>query len=357
MSGAAQLFEHAFGAPPAAAGFSPGRVNLIGEHTDYNGGAVLPTALPLGTFIALSPRSDAQLRVASTGFDGLSERQLGEGATGHWSDYALGSVAKANAEGWVQGGADIALTSTLPMGAGLSSSASLVVGILDLMRRQAKAEADRVSLAMSARAVETDFIGVPCGIMDQMAVALAKPGEALFLDTLTLETRRISLPDDPVVCILHSGVQRKLADGRYAERKAECERAQALSGQAELCRAEAQDLARVEASGDGTAFRRMRHCMTEHARTQRAAACLANGDWRGLGTLMVESHASMRDDFGITTPAIDALVEDAVLLGALGARMTGGGFGGCIVAVVPAALADDWRASVLSRHPAARSVL
>ncbi|MGB3456462.1 MAG: galactokinase [Litorimonas sp.] len=353
MTGAEALFAQRFGAQAEERHTSPGRVNLIGEHTDYNGGAVLPTALPLGIGIALSPRTDGQVRIVSDGFDAVAERALGDPAAGHWSDYALGAAQAAASRGWL-GGADLALTSDLPMGSGLSSSAAIIVGVLKAARNLADDTLPDAELAMAARRVETDFIGVPCGIMDQMAIALAAPGQALFLDTHTLDRSLIGLPTDPVVAVLHSGVHRKLSDGRYRDRKEECDRAKAALGRPDLCRAELTDLERI---GDDVARRRARHCITEHDRTVAAAQALRGGDWSGLGRLMTQSHASMRDDFDITTPGIDALVETAVAAGALGARMTGGGFGGCVVALVPAGRVDVWRSAVLATCPKAWSVL
>jgi galactokinase len=352
----AAYFKATFVRAPAHTHFSPGRVNLIGEHTDYNGGAVLPTALPLGIEIALRPRADDRVRIASSGFDDVADRALGAAATGHWSDYACGAVATAHRLGWLDAGADIALSATLPMGSGLSSSAATIVGLLKACRAlagDAETEAGNVALAQSARAVETDFIGVPCGIMDQMAIALARPGQALFLDTRTLERGLIALPDDPVFVVLRSGVHRSLSDGRYKMRKEECDIAKHALGRDDLCRANASDLLTIQ---DETARRRARHCITEQARTLQAAKALEQKQMARFGALMVESHASMRDDFEVTTPAIDALVDTAVAHGALGARMTGGGFGGCIVALVPQSEMKAWKKAVLDLHPQARWV-
>ena len=347
-----ELFANTFGRAPVAQGFVPGRVNLIGEHTDYNGGAVLPTALSVGTRVALCPRSDGRVRVASAGFVGVAERTLAEAATGHWSDYALGAVRQARSLGWLDG-ADIAVASTVPAGAGLSSSASLLVNILKRAREVAGADMSDTDIALAARTVETEFIGVPCGIMDQMAVALAAPGRALLLDTHTLARDLIDLPRDPVVAVLHSGVERKLADGRYRERAEECAAVKATLGREDICRAPLAALSRVDSP---VLARRLRHCITEHARTLGAAEALRDGDWPAFGALMVQSHASLRDDFAVSTPAIDALVETCMAQGAVGARMTGGGFGGCIVALVDPQEREAWQARVLAAHPAARPV-
>ena len=347
-----ELFRDTFGRAPASFGFVPGRVNLIGEHTDYNGGAVLPTALSLGTTVGLAPRADGRVRVVSRGFKAVAERGLDEAPTGHWSDYALGAVSEARRLGWLEG-ADIAVASDVPAGAGLSSSASLLVNVLKRAREVADAGMSDADIAHAARRVETDFIGVPCGIMDQMAVAVAAPGHALFLDTHTLTHRAIALPGDPVLAVLHSGVERELSDGRYKVRAQECAAIKEALGRDDICRA---DPARLDTLDDPVLRRRLRHCITEHARTVEAAGALEGGAWERLGRLMRDSHASMRDDFAITTPEIDALVATCEAKGALGARMTGGGFGGCIVALVPRARRDAWQASVLARHPRSRHV-
>ena len=349
---ASELFQSGFGRAPASTLFVPGRVNLIGEHTDYNGGAVLPVALELGVSIALSPRADGRVRVVSGGFSGVAERGLEEGATGHWSDYALGGLRAAREAGWLAG-ADMAITSDLPTGAGLSSSAALLVNVLKQARDLAGADASDDAVARMARAVETDFIGVPCGIMDQMAVAIAEPGRALHLDTRTLAYTLVDVPRDPAVVVLHSGVERKLADGHYKRRAEECAAIKAELGRDDICRAPLSALDRLD---DPVLIRRLRHCITEHARVGDAAAALQARDYAALGTLMSRSHASMRDDFQITVPAIDALVDSCMAQGALGARMTGGGFGGCIVALVPASARDAWLARVLADHPGAYDV-
>jgi galactokinase len=341
-------FQDHYGEGPATAGFVPGRVNLIGEHTDYNGGAVLPTALSLGTTVALSPRLDGRLRVVSESYE-TAERNLDDAITGHWSDYTLGAVRKANELGWLKG-ADIAVSSTVPAGAGLSSSASLLVNILKCARTVAKADMSDSDIAHLAREVETDIIGVPCGIMDQMAVALAAPGRALFLDTHTMSHCLIDLPNDPVVAVLHSGVERELSDGRYKLRAQECAAIKAQLGRDDICRV---DIDEVDTVDDPILHRRLHHCISEHRRTIAAANVLRSGEFRMLGNLMIESHASMRDDFAITTPEIDALVDTCLKEGAIGARMTGGGFGGCIVALVASSQLETWRERVFAQHDGA----
>ncbi len=331
----------------------PGRVNLIGEHLDYNGGHVLPAALSVGIDMTLTPRSDDRVMVTSDAFAERANRRLTDSATGDWSDTALGAVRQAVALGLLSGGADIAIASTIPPGAGLSSSAALIVAVLKAAKMCAGSDLSDIAIARAAREVENDFLGVPCGIMDQMAVALAEPGQALLLDTATLDYRTIQLVPDHDIVVLHSGVSRRLADGRYAERRTECAAAQNALGGTGLCHADPADIARL---ADPVHRRRARHCATEQARVLSAVTAIEAGDARELGALMVQSHVSMRDLFEISLPAIDALVADACTLGASGARLTGGGFGGCIVALVERRWREHWQRALLARHPDARFV-
>ena len=349
------LFKATFGAKPAVTLFVPGRVNLLGEHTDYNGGTVLPKALDIGVSLSLTPRTDDIIRVASADFEGVAERSLDSGADEHWSDYAVGSVVVANQAGWVSGGADIALSSTLPFGAGISSSAAVCVAVLKALRVVVGFDATDTEIAVLARRVENDFIGVPCGIMDQMAVSVTEPGDILALDTKSLDYELIAPPPHHRVAVVHSGVFRQLNEGRYKERKEECDAAKAYLGTDDLCHIDDAQLTSLRSVSD-TVFRRARHCVTEEVRTTQAVDALRSGDMNTLGRLMNEGHASIRDDFEITVPEVDALVAHAVELGALGARQTGGGFGGCIVALVPHDTQDSWFASLQARHPAIRWV-
>ncbi len=333
---------------------SPGRVNLIGEHTDYNGGWVLPAALSVSLTATLMPREDRRISVSARGYSGTAERTIDDPATGDWSDPAVGSIIEAINLGLLKGGADISVQSSIPAGSGLSSSAALIVTLLKAAREAAGSSLSDTEIAVAARRVENDYIGVPCGIMDQMAVAISKPGEAMALDTSSLEYRVVALPKTHDMVVIHSGKTRKLTDGRYAERKEECDAAKAAFGTNHLC---LLDPEAVEAADiDETVRRRARHCATEHRRVHASIEALESGDTCQFGALMVASHASMRDDFEMSLPAIDALVEDAVELGATGARLTGGGFGGCIVACVDRAKRSEWQEALLAKHPKARFV-
>lgn len=346
----AETFKRVFQVSPAAVNFTPGRVNLIGEHTDYNGGMVLPTALPLGVTIAMSPRTDHSIEIWSDKFDNLAKRNLFDKANEHWSDYITGAVVLANEIGLLNSGVNIALHTTLPFGAGISSSAAVTVGVLKLARELAGADFSDTDISVLARRVENEFIGMPCGIMDQMAVAIARPGQALALDTKSLEYDLVDLPADHHMAVIHSGVYRQLNEGRYKERKEECDAVKAVLGHDDICLMSDAEFNALSHLPDGL-IRRARHCMTDHRRTVESVRLIRAKEFTVFGKLMIESHLSMRDDFEITVPKVDRLVEDAVVFGALGARQTGGGFGGCIVACVAKDKLDDWRYRLLSSHP------
>ena len=324
-----------------AEAWAPGRVNLIGEHTDYNGGLVMPMALALGVRVTFS--AYAQVCVRSTQYDEVIERAPGEAARGHWSDYVVGALNQAGV-----GGADVLVESDLPLGAGLSSSAALIVAVL-----RAAGMKDRTAAALAAQRVENDYIGVPCGIMDQMAVAHLSAGQLMILDTATLAFETRTPPPGWRFAVHHSGVERALTEGRYAERRDDCEAAARGLGVRFLCELSAPPEPGVLPA---RVFRRERHIITDNVRVSAARAAMAAGDAPAFARLMDESHASMRDDFEITTPEVDAVAEAARAAGALGARMTGGGFGGCIVSLVAESQFNDWRARFAKMAPHARFI-
>jgi len=343
------IFKDNFGYAPKHDLFTPGRVNLIGEHTDYNGGMVLPTAIQLGPHIALSPRTDNEIHIYSDKFETIAHRTLQDNCQDTWSDYITGAVIYANQTGLLSGGADIAVQTSLPFGAGLSSSAAIIVGILKIGRDISHSTISDTDIAVLARRVENDFIGMPCGIMDQMAVAIARPGQALALDTESLKFDLVDLPIDYHMAVIHSGQFRALSEGRYKTRKEECDIIKTQLGRTDICKisdAEFKSLRNLPRHIQ----RRAKHCMTEHRRTVSAIEALQNHDIDAFGRYMIESHISMRDDFENTLPQLDRLVDDAVALGAKGARMTGGGFGGCIVACIETSQQDRWVDELLARH-------
>lgn len=347
-----QRFMAAFGATPETHGDTPGRVNLIGEHIDYNGGTVMPMAIDLCVAIAIGRGQKGRVQIVSAQFPGIAERAIGEPASGDWSDYALGALARFGGDhGW-----RVAIDSAVPAGSGLSTSAAVTVGILRLANALVPSFdfADPRALALAAKEVENAYIGVPCGVMDQMAVAALQPGQCMTLDTDTLQYESMAIPDDWRFVIHHSGVVRRLNEGRYAERRAECESARSKLGRDPLCRLPLSALHEPHLSPIERA--RARHAITEHARVLAARDAMTHSDIHAYGALMDASHASMREDFEITTPAVDAVVAASRHAGAIGARMTGGGFGGCIVSLVPVSAVDAWQDRFETAAPTARFV-
>lgn len=329
-------FEEHFGATPDVVADAPGRVNLLGEHTDYNGGYVLPMALKgLGVGIALGRGgAPGAVEAWSDTFHAAETRQIDEGKAGRWSDYLLGCVKAVAAEAVAETGLRVCLTTTLPMGAGLSSSAALEVASFRALNTLIGREMDPVDLAVAARRVENEFIGVPCGIMDQFAVSVGEPGQALFLNTATLEHNPAPALEGHNFVVIDSGVSHQLTDDGYATRVRECNAACAALGVDELSALGLDDLPRIAAIAEPL-NRRARHVVTDNQLTLEGLAALQAGDAAGFGRLMDASHASERDDFQITVPETDALVDAARVAGALGARQTGGGWGGSVVALVP----------------------
>ena len=341
LTDVAEAYDAHFGTPAEAVAFAPGRVNLLGEHTDYNGGLVLPMPLRLGTAMAAG-QSDppGRLRVASASFAGEETRDLTESASGAWSDYVLGSFR--NAPGLKEGaGLTAMVASNLPMGAGLSSSAAIEVCTLRIADILFGTETNPVETALLARKVENAFVGMPCGIMDQFVVSVGEPGHALFLDTRTLRHRPVRLLGGQSFLVVHSGETHKLTDGGYAARVAECRAACEALGVEMLSELTPDDMDRIEALPEPL-NRRARHVVTENDRVQRGAKALEAGDAAGFAELMIASHRSQSADYAVSLPEIDALVDAALAAGAIGARLTGGGFGGSIVALI----ADDKLAEV-----------
>ena len=333
-------FVEIFGVEPRASAWAFGRVNLIGEHTDYNGGFVLPALIPQATVAVVAPSPEPTVRVWSRELSlGLAIETFTLGAETPrrtWVDYVQGVTFALRRAGVPVQGFDLALASDVPLGSGLSSSAALEVSLLRALRQLQGLPIDDLTIAMVGRAAETDFVGAPIGIMDQMASSLAHPGLALFIDTRTLETAPVALPAGVELIVLDSGVSHNHAHGDYRTRRAECERAAALLGVAELRDVGVNDLARV-AELPAPLDRRARHVVTENQRVLDAVAAMRAGDEVALGVLFSESHASQRDDYDCSVPEVDLLVAIAQAdAGVLGARLTGGGFGGAIVALVRA---------------------
>jgi galactokinase len=322
---------------------APGRVNLIGEHTDYHEGYVLPTIIPQRTRVHLTGRDDRRVRASSTEQGGQwEEYTLGEEMPGRrWLDYVQGVTAILGNSGRRVPGFDVRIASDIPIGAGVSSSAALTVSLLRGLRILRGLHIDDVALATLARAVETDFVGAPVGIMDPMICSLGREDEALFLDTRTLDTTRVPLPPSIELVVIDSGVKHQHAHGEYATRRRESFEAARLLGVEHLRDFGPMSRARL-ASLPPTLARRARHIVSENQRVVSAVAALQAGDAAGLGQLMGESHVSMRDDYEISTPDVDALVAIGQQHPDIyGARMTGGGFGGAVVFIAKAGAAPD----------------
>lgn len=331
---------------------APGRVNIIGEHTDYNGGFVLPTAIPQKTHIELQLRPDRQVELQSANFGGAAESfryQLGEEKPQHhWSDYIAGITRALADAGLPVQGFSAKLTSDIPIGAGLSSSASLLVTTLRVLRDALKLPLDDVEIALMSQRVENNFVGANVGIMDQMASSLSDSENALFLDTRHLKYERVHLPTDRMeIFIINSGIKHSNVHGDYNKRRAECEEASSRLGVKQLRDVDSVDA--IKGLPD-TIMRRARHIVTENARVLAAVEALKGKDVKTLGQLMIESHHSMRDDFQVSIPPIDLLVEMALEHPEVfGARLTGGGFGGSIVGIAKPGTAKRIAAEVSER--------
>ena len=349
------VFTERFGHSPEIVARAPGRVNLIGEHTDYNDGFVLPCAIGPATMVAVRKSDDEIVEVVAADFLNAGDRfnlqtPLERSLKQPWADYVRGMISALQHEGYALSGAQIAIAGNLPKGAGLSSSASLEVALGKAMLALAGTDIDNTRLAQIAQMAECDFVGTKCGIMDQLISAQGKDGHALLIDCRSLELTDAPIPGDVAIMIVHSGVTRGLVDGHYNERRRQCEAAASAMGVPALRDADLNMLAKV--SLDATTTARARHVITENQRTLDAADALARGDLAALGLLMAQSHASMRDDFEITVPPIDELVMllQKTIGPEGGARMTGGGFGGACVALMPADRVSDVRAAIEANY-------
>lgn len=320
---------------------APGRVNLIGEHTDYNLGFALPIALPQRTVATFSPdRSDA-VTVCSDRIDGAVRIGLDTvpGEVTGWAGYVAGVIWALRGAGHVVPGGTMTITSDVEIGSGLASSAALVCAAAGVIDTAAGIGMDRTLLARVAQRAENDYVGAPTGLLDQLAALFAKPAHALLIDFRSTAVELV--PFDPesanvALLLMDSRSRHRHAGGEYASRRVSCERVAVGLGVASLRDVQDRGPAVLSAIGDPIAAGRARHVLTENQRVLDFVAALNNLDFVAAGAIMTASHASMRDDFGITTGHIDLLANTAVAAGALGARMTGGGFGGSVIALVPA---------------------
>jgi len=344
-AGARTLLADRFDAEADAVGRAPGRVNLIGEHTDYNGGPCLPVALPHSTYAAVACRPDDGVRVASrqadTGWSGTLD-EAGPGQVDGWAAYVVGVVWAMRQDGHRLPGLDIVVDSTVPLGAGLSSSAAIecatAVALAELLGLDLSPDVRR-ELALACIRAEGEVAGAPTGGMDQMIAMLAEPGAALLVDfgDDSVVPVRLDLTDH-VLLVSDTRVSHELTDGGYGSRRADCEAAARELGVPTLRQAGLDDLRRVT---DPVRRGRAHHVITEIERVERAVLAIEGGDAPALGRLLLASHESLRDDFEVSCAELDTAVEAAMGAGALGARMTGGGFGGSTVALVPGALVEQ----------------
>ena len=335
---------------------APGRVNLIGEHTDYNGGFVMPAAIGFFTWAAASARGDRRVRVRSLNFS-CEERILDldavpESGSGHWSDYPLGVAVTLERAGFRLRGADILLSGNVPIGAGLSSSASIEVATAVALLATSSLQLDKTGIARICQRAENEYAGMRCGIMDQFIACHGLAEHALLIDCRSLESRPAPLSPDAKLVVCNTMVRHELAGSEYNKRREECEAGvhyfqQFLPHVQALRDVTPADLERWGAGLPEVVFRRCRHVISENGRVEKAAAALESGDLDEFGRLMAASHLSLRDDYEVSCAELDLMVELAGQVpGVYGARMTGGGFGGCTVNLVRSSAVDRFRESI-----------
>ena len=338
---------------------APGRVNLIGEHTDYNDGFVMPVAIGFSTWVVVAPRADRILSVFSENFQEEVSFDLDDPAPQprrHWSDYVRGVAWVLEQSGYQLRGAHLEIRGDLPIGTGLSSSASIEVATAYALLSHSGFEVEGVELARMCQRAENDFVGMRCGIMDQFISCQGEKGKALLLDCRSLEYRLLPLPESVRLVICNTMVKHELAAGEYNKRRAECEEgvrhlAQRLNGVSAL---RDVTLSQLESAGQDlpeVIYRRCRHVISENARVEQAATALERGDLDEFGRLMGESHRSLRDDYEVSCHELDLMVSFANSLpGTFGARMTGGGFGGCTVNLVSEEIVEEFKTQIANNY-------
>ncbi|NWI67497.1 GALK1 Galactokinase, partial [Todus mexicanus] len=350
LSAALRAHEAAFGVPALLAVWAPGRVNLIGEHTDYNGGFVLPMALQMGTVLVGSPTQDGTISILTTSAEADEPHKvqfpaprpgspLSPGQP-RWANYVKGVIQ--HYRGGPVPGFSAVIASDIPLGGGLSSSAALEVATYTFLQQLSPDDGDSVAKALACQKAEHTFAGMPCGIMDQFISVMGEEGHALLIDCRSLETVLVPLTDASLaILITNSNVRHTLTGSEYPTRRRQCEEAAAALGKASLRDATGAELEAARSRLGEEVYRRARHVISEIARTAQAAQALRDRDYKMFGRLMVESHNSLRDDYEVSCPELDELVAAALEVdGVYGSRMTGGGFGGCTVTLLEAGAAE-----------------
>ena len=344
---------------------APGRVNLIGEHTDYNDGFVMPAAIDLYTRVAIAPRADRKLHIHSENFSESVELDLDDTdprAAGHWSDYVRGVAVTIDRSGHRLRGANILIQGEIPAGAGLSSSASVEVAAGYALMKNSDLAVDLVELARLAQRAENEFVGARCGIMDQFIACLGRAGHALRLDCRSLDYQLVPIPEDARLVVCNTMVKHEHAHGEYNLRRAECEQgvrllARKLPGITALRDVTLADLNRHGGFLPRVIYKRCRHVIAENARVIDDASALARGDLAEFGRLMYESHRSLREDYEVSSPELDTMVRLArEAEGVYGARMTGGGFGGSTINLVRADKVADFKRVMASGYERATGI-
>ena len=352
---AAQLFEKQFGYKPAGVWSAPGRVNLIGEHTDYNEGFVLPFAIDRRTYAAVGLRSDQLARIASSFAGEVIEfeiSKISKGSVAGWSAYPLGVAWALMQAGATSKGFDLYVESNVPVGAGLSSSAAIECSVALALNDLWGAGLSKNVLAKVGQRAENEIVGAPTGIMDQTASLFGQADHAVFLDCRTLDAKAtaLSLEENGLeIWVMDTRVAHRLTDGGYAARRASCEKATELLGVSSLRDVTVESLEASKHLLDDVVYKRAKHVVTENERVQQTVKLLAESGPRSIGQLMIDSHSSMRDDFQISITELDVAVETALSEGAIGSRMTGGGFGGAAIALIESQKAASLTKAVIEK--------
>jgi galactokinase len=362
-TGLKEKFQQLYGAAPRIFR-APGRVNLIGEHTDYNDGFVMPAAIGFSTFVAIAPRADRRLVISSENFSDqvsfdlseLTARKLRPPGSEHWSDYVCGVAATLEPAGFHLPGANLLVRSDVPIGAGLSSSAAIEVAAGFALMTMVGFSVDRMELARLCQRAEGEYVGMRCGIMDQFIACYGQAGHALLLDCRSLDYRLLPLADEARLVICNTLVRHELASSEYNQRREECEEgvrrlAQHLPGIRALRDVTLSELETRGRELPEVVYRRCHHVVSENARVLAAAGALERNDLTAFGKLMNQSHRSLRDDYEVSCAELDLMIELAgKITGVYGARMTGGGFGGCTINLVRADSVEQFRQAVINEY-------